>query len=254
MQWFISFAPVGVLLLALVPLLTYYLYPPELKSGGEVPAWAAQALGKMGRLTRKELILAILVFIALALWIFGSAFLHPTTAVLLVLSLMLLTRVLTWNDILHHTAAWNTLVWFATLVTLADGLNKVGFVGWFADFIATYLSAFSPFSAMILLVLVFYFSHYFFASITAHVTALMPVMLAIGATVPGMNLAQFALLMSLTLGIMGIQTPYASGPSSVYYGSGFLPSADFWRLGAIFGVIFIAVLLLIGLPWILMLG
>jgi len=28
-----------------------------------------------------------------------------------------------------------------------------------------------------------------------------------------------------------------------------LPAADYWRLGAIFGVIFIAALLAIGLPW-----
>jgi L-tartrate/succinate antiporter len=64
----------------------------------------------------------------------------------------------------------------------------------------------------------------------------------------------FSLLLCLTLGIMGIITPYATGPSPVYYGSGYLPSADYWRLGAIFGVIFIAVLLAIGVPWIMMLG
>jgi L-tartrate/succinate antiporter len=53
---------------------------------------------------------------------------------------------------------------------------------------------------------------------------------------------------------MGIITPYATGPSPVYYGSGYLPSADYWRLGAIFGVIFIGVLLLIGVPWVIMLS
>ena len=42
----------------------------------------------------------------------------------------------------------------------------------------------------------------------------------------------------LQLGSMGIITPFATGPSPVYYGSGYLPAADYWRLGAIFGVIF----------------
>ena len=32
-DWFISFAPVGILLLALVPLLVYWIYPPEVKEG-----------------------------------------------------------------------------------------------------------------------------------------------------------------------------------------------------------------------------
>ena len=44
----------------------------------------------------------------------------------------------------------------------------------------------------------------------------------------------------------------ASGPSPVYYGSGYLPSADYWRLGAIFGVIFFAAFLIIGVPWMLL--
>src|SRR6476646_6675889 len=58
-QWFMAFAPVGLLLLALVPLLTYWLYPPEVKEGAEVPAWAAKELEKMGPLSRKEIILSV---------------------------------------------------------------------------------------------------------------------------------------------------------------------------------------------------
>ena len=60
-----------------------------------------------------------------------------------------------------------------------------------------------------------------------------------------------ALGLCLQLGIMGILTPYASGPSPVYYGSGYLPAADYWRLGAIFGVIFFVAFLAIGVPWML---
>jgi L-tartrate/succinate antiporter len=78
------------------------------------------------------------------------------------------------------------------------------------------------------------------------------VMLAVGSTIPNMPMKQFALLLLLTLGIMGILTPYATGPSPVYYGSGYIPTRDFWRLGAIFGVIYIAALLVIGVPWLAM--
>ena len=37
----------------------------------------------------------------------------------------------------------------------------------------------------------------------------------------------------------------------MYYGSGYLPAADYWRLGAIFGVIFFVAFLAIGVPWML---
>ena len=96
-----------------------------------------------------------------------------------------------------------------------------------------------------------FFGHYLFASVTAHVTAMIPVLLAVASTVPGIHMHTLALGLCLQLGIMGILTPYASGPSPVYYGSGYLPSADYWRLGAIFGVIFFAAFLIIGVPWML---
>jgi L-tartrate/succinate antiporter len=249
-QWFLAFAPVGVLLLLLVPLLTYWIYPPEVKSGHEVPDWAGAELAKLGPLSAPEIMLGLLVLLALGLWIFGSAYVNATTVALIVISLMLLLGVVTWADVVADKAAWNTLAWFATLVALADGLNRVGFVTWFAGSIAAHLHGLSPTVAMVALLLVFFVGHYLFASVTAHVTAMLPVMLAAGSTIPDMNMRHFALLLCLTLGLMGIITPYGTGPSPVYYGSGYLPSADWWRLGAIFGLVFLVVFLVIGLPWV----
>lgn len=251
MDWFISFAPVGLLLLALVPLLVYWIYPPQVKQGTEVPAWAAKELEKMGSFTAREITLGVLVVIALLLWIFGGKVMEATTAAILVISLMLVLRVVTWDDITANKAAWNTLAWFATLVALADGLNRVGFVKWFAESVASHLSGVTPVLAVGALLLINFFGHYLFASITAHVTAMIPVLLAVGSTIPGVNMHTLAVGLCLQLGIMGILTPYATGPSPVYYGSGYLPAADYWRLGAIFGVIFFAAFLVIGVPWML---
>ena len=219
-----------------------------------MPKWAAGELAKLGPLSMREIVLAVLVVIALAMWVFGGKYINATTAALVVISLMLILGVVSWDDIVKNSPAWNTLAWFATLVALADGLNRVGFVKWFADAVAAHMAGFSPFTAMIALVLVFYLTHYLFASVTAHVTALLPVMLAVGATIPGLPMPEFALLLCLTLGIMGILTPYATGPSPVYYGSGYLPARDYWRLGAVFGVLFIALFLAVTVPWLALIG
>ena len=253
-QWFMAFAPVGILLLLTVPLLVYLIYPPEVKRGNEVPKWAGAELDKMGGLTRREVGLAVLVLLALGMWIFGGQWVNATTAALIVVSLMLVLGIVTWDDMLANKQAWNTLVWFATLVALADGLGRTGFVAWFAKTLAGQLGGIAPMTAMIVLVLVFFVTHYMFASITAHTTAMLPVILAAGAAIPGMPVLQLSMLLVVTLGIMGILTPYATGPSPVYYGSGYVAVRDFWRLGAIFGAIYIAALLLIGVPWTAMLS
>ena len=59
-QWFMAFAPVGILLLALIPLITYWIYPPEVKQGDEVPKpGPAEELKKMGGFTQREIILGV---------------------------------------------------------------------------------------------------------------------------------------------------------------------------------------------------
>ena len=205
----------------------------------------------MGTFTKREITLAVLVLIALVMWIFRGDEVNATTAALIVISLMLLTSVVSWDDIIKNSAAWNTLAWFATLVALADGLTRVGFVKWFAQAVASQLTGTSPAIAVAMLLLINFFGHYLFASVTAHVTAMIPVLLAVASTIPGVNMHTLALGLCLQLGIMGILTPYASGPSPVYYGSGYLPAADYWRLGAIFGAIFFVAFLVIGVPWML---
>lgn len=252
MQWFIGFLPVGLILLVAVPFLSYKLYPPEIKASTEVPAWAGQELGKMGKISRNEIIMAALAMLALVLWIVGRDFIDATMVALVVICLMLITGVIKWDDVLNNKAAWNVLVWFATLVTLAGGLSKVGFVKWFSDLAASALGDLSPLVVMIALVAIFFLIHYLFASITAHVTAALPVFLAAGAAIPGMNMVVYSMLLCFTLGIMGILTPYATGPSPVYFGSNFVGRRDFWVLGLIFGVIFLVALLVIGTPYLLL--
>jgi L-tartrate/succinate antiporter len=250
-DWFVAFAPVGIVLIAMIPLITYWIYPPEVKESAEVPAWAANELEKMGPLSQREITLGVLVVIALVLWIFGGDLMEATTAALVVISLMLILGVVTWDDVTANKGAWNTLAWFATLVALADGLTRVGFVKWFADTVSAHLGGFSPTMAIAILLLINFFGHYLFASVTAHVTALIPVLLAVASKIPGANMETVALALCLQLGIMGIITPFATGPSPVYYGSGYLPSGDYWRLGAIFGLIFMGAFLLICVPWML---
>ncbi len=248
-DWFIAFAPAGLILLLLVPVLTYWLYPPEVKEGDEVPAWAARELRTMGGLSRNEITLGVLVVLALLLWVFGGSYVNATAVALVVISLMLITGVFRWSDVAGNTPAWSALAWFATLVAMADGLNRVGFVKWFSSGVAARLSGLPVTAAMVALLVVFFLAHYLFASLTAHTTALLPVMLAAGSTIPGLPMRQFALMLCLELGLMGILTPYATGPGPIYQGSGYLPPTDFWRLGMIFGFLFLFVLLVVGVPW-----
>lgn len=248
-DWFLGIAPLGVLLFLLVPLLSYWLYPPEIKSSEGADTWAREALVKMGRVTGKELLMAALAIAALVLWIFADKWINATMVAIVVFVAMLLTRVIDWEDVLEYKQAWNMLIWFGTLVALADGLNKVGFLKWFAGSTSAMLEGLPVMGIVVAMVAVYFLVHYMFASLTAHATALMPVFLAAVATVPNMPLMLVAMLLCYTSGLSCLLTPYASGPSVIYFGSDYIKRSDFWRLGAIFGFIFLAALLALGVPY-----
>src|SRR5207244_2521949 len=167
-QWALGFLPIGAPLIAALPLLVYWIYPPEIRSRADVPAWAASELVGMGRPSIQEGVMVLLIVLAFSLWVCGGEWIHPTTTILAVVSLMILTRVVDWDDVIGNRAAWDTLFYFATLLTLSDGLNRVGVVTWAAQGVTHLLVGTPPQVALIVLVSFFFLVHYAFASLTAH--------------------------------------------------------------------------------------
>jgi L-tartrate/succinate antiporter len=248
-DWFLGFAPVGIFLFLLVPILIYKIFPPEIKEAPDAPRWAGEELRTMGPITQREVTLLALVIVALVLWIAGARYIEAPMAAILVVVLMLIFGVVSWKEILGNTQAWDVLVWFATLVTLASGLAETKFVDWVAQSLAPTFSGRAASVSIVLLVGAFFVLHYIFASVTAHASALLPVFLGIAVNIPGVSPMAWALLLSYTLGLMGILTPYGAGPSPIYYRCGYLQGRDIWILGLILGLIFFVVYMLIGVPW-----
>jgi len=247
-QWFGTLAVIMIPLFLAVPLLAYIIYPPEQKHSPEAPAWATKELAKMGSISRKELTMLGLGILALAMWIFGKQIgVNGTTAALGVLCLLVLSNVITWEDVITNKAAINVFIWFATLVAMASGLKKVGFLSWAAELISEGLVGMAPVTIVILLVVLFFLFHYFFASVTAHTVALLPLFLGVASNlIPAEMMQPFAMLLVGSLGLMGILTPYATGPSPIWYGAGYISQATWWKLGAIFGAIYLGALVLLG--------
>ncbi|MFA9372525.1 MAG: DASS family sodium-coupled anion symporter [Poseidonibacter sp.] len=247
-QWFSTLGIVMVPLFLLVPFLAYIIYPPEQKKSPEAPAWAAKELKEMGPVSKNELLMLGLGMLALVMWIFGKEIgVNGTIAAIFVLSLLVLTNVISWEDVITNKAAINVFIWFATLVAMASGLKQVGYLKWAAGLIAGSLSGFEPTMIVIVLVVLFFLFHYLFASVTAHTVALLPLFLGVAVNLlPAEMIQPLSLLLVGSLGLMGIITPYATGPSPIWYGAGYISQATWWKLGAIFGAIYLGALVLLG--------
>ena len=245
-EWAGVMLPLMVPLFLITPWMIYVIYPPTQKQSPEAPAWAAEELKKLGAITFKEYLMAGLATVALFLWIFNKEFgIDSTTVAICIVAIMVLTNVITWDDLISNTAAFNVLIWFASLVAMASGLQKVGILTWIGAGTQATLSGLSPMTLIVSLLVIFFLLHYFFASVTAHVTALIPIFMAIAVNLlTPEQVVPFTIILAGSLGVMGIITPYATGPSPIWYGAGYISQAKWWGLGAIFGALYLAVIIL----------
>lgn len=239
----------GLVNLAILPLFLYVLYPPDLKKTPEAPAAAHLKLCQMGRLGFEESSMLATFIGLLGLWIFGQPLgIDATSAALIGLAALLLTGVLTWDDLLQEKSAWGTLMWFAILLMMAGQLTKMGMVTWFSGQMEGVVLAYHWGVAFVILSLVYLYSHYLFASATAHISsmysAFLAVMIAAG-TPPHLAAMSLAVLSSLCACL----THYGTGTAPVYYGAGYVPVADWWRLGGLTSLLHLSIWALVGGVW-----
>lgn len=252
-QWALAAVVPGLVTLAVVPPVMLRIYPPTLTKTPDAPVQARRDLGDLGRLTRGEIVMAVTFVGLLILWCLGTQLgVGATTAAFVGIAVLLCTKVLTWADLAGNSSAWSTLVFFAVLVGMAEQLNALGVIAWVGSEVARGVGGLGWPTAL-LVCLVYFFSHYFFASNTAHVVAMYAVFLgaAIAAEAPPMLAA---LLLGVLGSLFGGLTQYASGPAGVVYGSGYIHATEWFRVGAIIGVVMLVVFCGTAVPWTKLVG
>ncbi|MCB5364187.1 DASS family sodium-coupled anion symporter [Pusillimonas sp. CC-YST705] len=262
--WALCMLLPGLVAILVMPLIIYWLAPPDIKQTPNAVAFAKEELRKLGSIKPPEIVMMSVFLLLLLLWadvpamLFGPAFsLDPTAVALLGLFLLLLSGTLTWNDVLSEKSAWDTLVWFGALVMMAGQLNKHGVISWFSDGLKSGIlsSGMGWEAAAAVLVLVFLFSHYFFASTTAHISAMLLAFLTVGVQlIPAEYINLFMLIMVASSAIMMTLTHYATGTSPIIFGSGYVTMGQWWRIGFVMAVCELLIFTIIGGLWWKVLG
>ncbi len=252
--WALAAIVPGLIALAVVPYYLYKVYPPELKKTPEAQALAQRELADMGPMSNSEKMVAVIFIGALLLWSTSNITgIHATVVALLGVSSMLVTRILEWQDVLDEKGAWDTLIWMGTLVGLAGQLAKTGIIDWMSVHISSALVGVSWLATLTILLLIYFYIHYGFASLTAHITALYSafVTIAVAAGAPVyLAVLVFAFASNLCMSL----THYAAAPAPIYFGAGYVSQQTWWKLGFQVSVINIIIWFGIGSAWWYMLG
>jgi len=254
MSWAQAAIIPGLIAFFLMPMVLYKIFPPELKKTADAPKIATEKLKEMGPFKTSEILMLVTFFILLGLWITGDLFsIDATTTAFIGLAILLLSSVLTWDDVKSEKGAWDTIVWFAVLVMMASSLNELGFIKWFSSLIESQMGGMDWHYAFPLILAVYFFSHYMFASATAHVAAMYAALLAVGISlgVPGLLLA---LMLGFTGSLYGTLTHYGHGPAPVFFGSGYVELKSWWIYGLIIGLFLMLIFLVVGTSWMSLIG
>lgn len=247
--WLVASCVPAVISLILYPLVIYKLNPPELKETPEAPALARQKLETMGPMKRSEKAMAAIFFLLIVLWAGGRYIgLAETLTAFIGLCLLLLTGVLTWDDVKSEKGAWDTLVWFAVLVMMANFLNTKGMIPWFSKEMGSLVAGDNGIMAMGILAVVYFYSHYLFASSTAHVSAMYAAFLGIMATA-GAPPTMAAYVLAWFSSLFGCLTHYGSGPAPIFFGAGYVSQNRWWEIGFILSVLSILIWGGVGCLW-----
>jgi DASS family divalent anion:Na+ symporter len=248
-SWFISAIVPGVVSCVLVPWVVYKVLPPEITQTPAASEFARTQLLKMGPLDRKESV-ALGVFASVgALWLTsGWHGLDVTFVSLLGLGTLLLTRTLTWDQVTGERPGWDVFIWYGGLLKMGELLNATGVTRVFAESVGGLFVGLPWLTVLLLTLLIYFYAHYFFASITAHVLAMFPPFVILLTTVgvpPLLAVYSLMCLANLTAGL----THYGTTTGPILYSANYVSFGEWWRAGFIVSVVNLVVWLTIGFGW-----
>ncbi len=253
-SWALAAIVPGLISLAVIPYILFRIISPTIRQTPHAKEMAAERLKEMGPMKRKEWIMCGTFILLIFLWIIGPYIdMKATVAAMIGLVILLLSGILKWKDVIEESSAWDTFIWFATLVTLSGFLNKMGLTTWFSEAVVSNISGLEWIVGFIIIGLIYFYSHYFFASSVAHIGAmyapLLIVSIALG-TPPELAVLTLAFFSNLYAGL----THYGSGPAPILFGTGYVSVATWWKMGFIISIVNILIWMIIGGLWWKVLG
>jgi DASS family divalent anion:Na+ symporter len=248
-SWALAAIVPGLLSLLVVPLMLYRIFPPEVKHTPAAAKLAADELKRMGRMNSGEKLMLIVFALVATLWMTSALHgINYAAVALLGICVLLLSGVLNWEDVLRERAAWDVFIWYGGLVRMAEALGETGITKRFAESAANFTTGWKWGAALAVLLLIYFYAHYGFASITAHATAMytpfLVVILAAGAP-PYLALLSLAYFSNLSASL----THYGTTPAPIYFGAGYVKQRTWWKLGFIASMLTIPIWVVLGFTW-----
>lgn len=247
--WAVAAVVPGLVSLVVVPLVLFRIFPPEIKHTPAASEFAAEELRLMGPMKTGEKLMLLVFALVATLWMTSALHgINYAAVALLGICVLLLSGVLNWHDVISERGAWDVFIWYGGLVRMAEALGETGITKRFAETAASFTVGWRWWAALAVLLLIYFYAHYGFASITAHATAMytpfLVVILAAGAP-PYLAVLSLAYFSNLDASL----THFGTTPGPIYFGAGYVKQKTWWKLGLIASLLTIPIWVIFGFTW-----
>ena len=254
-QWFLWAAPWSVLMSVALYFIMRWAIKPETDAIAGGRELVEKQLADMGPMTGAEKRLTA-VAVALLLFWATEGLLHPissATITIVAVAIMLTPRigVMDWKYAQEHIN-WGTLVVFAAGISLGKFLLETGAASWLSEstFGAIGLASMPILAAIALVSLFNILIHLGFASATSLASALIPVFIALAATLDAPNGGIGFVIIQQFVICFGFLLPVSAPQNMLAYGTGAFTSKQFLRTGIPLTVVgYLLILILSATYW-----
>lgn len=239
----------GAVSMLVIPWIVMRLNRPSVVRTPEAAAFAGRELEAMGPLQRGEKILTVVFIVVCGLWSTSSwSKIDITVTALCGGIALIVTGVLSWEDVKGERAGWDIFVWYGGLIRLSQALNEAGVTTAFAQGVGNMFRGYGWMGLFLIAIVIYFYAHYAFASITAHLLSMFPpflaVLLAKGAPI-GLMVFAFACFANFAAGL----TNYGTTPSPIFFAQGYVPLKKWWQVGAVVSVANLLIWMTVGFGW-----
>ncbi|MTV82747.1 DASS family sodium-coupled anion symporter [Secundilactobacillus folii] len=253
-QWFIYASVPTLVALIGLPILILRLHKPTIKNMQVIRDTAEKELNGLDKMSVKEWLMIATFILTISLWATsGITKLDNTLIALIGLALLLVFNVISVDDVLTEKQGWNILLWLAPLIGVTEYLNGSGVIKWIQLNLTNATKGFGLLLAGAILILAYYYIHYFLTSVLVHIQAFF-IPFALVLVGLGASPLVTTMLLALLTCVSPATTHYGTGTASIYFSTGFLTQREWWRIGFLVSVFEILVYVFIGLGWWKLLG
>ena len=254
-SWFVAGLAPGIVSSVAVPLLMLRVVPPDVRHTPAAREFAQRELDGLGPIRGAEAVVLGVFLFLIGFWVLSSYvdWLSPGLVAFVGLSVLFVTGTLSWDAALGERSAWDVFVWYGGLLTMGGLLNETGATTVFAGWVGGWFTGVPWIVVLVVTLVIYFYTHYFFASTTVHALALYGpfVTLLVGVGAPA-GIVVYSLLFLNNL--QACLTHYGTTTSPVIFIEGYVSLRDWWRAGFYSSVLNLVIWLAVGIAWWKVLG